>query len=138
SYFQKKSELQKKIFERVKELGMKAVVPVFSGIVPLELDARFPRANIYVDKGNRPIAILDLKDPLYVEIQKKYWEEYTLTYGKPDMPFCNFFHNAPVTFATGRMENEIERIGANLFTAFREQQNIIWNLEPFQMQSYFW
>ncbi|MBK7428700.1 MAG: alpha-N-acetylglucosaminidase C-terminal domain-containing protein [Saprospiraceae bacterium] len=138
SYFQKKSELQKKIFERVKELGMKTVVPVFSGVVPLELAERFPRANIYYNRGVRPLAILDLKDPLYVEIQNKYWEEYTLTYGKPDMPFCNFFQNPPASFITGSIETEVAKIGTNLHAAFKNQKEIIWNLEPFQLQSEFW
>jgi alpha-N-acetylglucosaminidase len=138
SYFQKKSELQKKIFERVKELGMKAVVPVFSGVVPLELAQRFPKANIYYNRGNRPMAILDLKDPLYVEIQNKFWAEYSNNYGKPDMPFCNFFHNPPANFVTGKIETEVTKIGANLYAAFKNQDEIIWNLEPFQVQSEFW
>lgn len=138
SYFQKKSELQKKIFERVKELGMKAVVPVFSGVVPIALEERLPKANIYINRDKRPVALLDLKDPLYVEIQHKYWAEYALTYGVPDIPFCNFFHNAPATFVTGRMETELEKIGANLFNALRNQREIIWNLEPFQQQINFW
>lgn len=138
SYFQKKSELQKKIFDRVKELGMNTVVPVFSGVVPNELIQRYPKANIYANRTNRPISLLDLKDPLYIEIQNKYWAEYTLTYGAPDIAFCNFFHNAPATFVTGRIENELEKIGANLYAALQNQREIIWNLEPFQLQSNFW
>ena len=87
SWLEHQEELQKRIVKRERELGMKPVLPAFSGHVPYELKKIYPNAVISklsswggFDSTYRS-SFLDPMDPLFPEIQKAFLEEQTRLYG---------------------------------------------------------
>jgi len=60
--------LQKQIVERMRNLGIVPVFPVFQGNMPTQMRKLFPYANI----SNTGVAWLDGNDPLFQTIQAKY------------------------------------------------------------------
>lgn len=76
-------KLQKKILERQRSLGMKPVLPAFTGHVPPGLDQKYPNAKINtVDwQGFPKTSVLDPNDPLFKEIGKRFITEQTKTFG---------------------------------------------------------
>lgn len=87
SWLDGQEKLQKKIVARERELGMKPVLPAFSGHVPAELTKVFPDAKITptsqwgdFDDEYRS-HFLDPMDSLFAKIQKLFLEEQTALYG---------------------------------------------------------
>ncbi|XP_010027872.2 alpha-N-acetylglucosaminidase isoform X1 [Eucalyptus grandis] len=83
--------LQKKILERMYELGMTPVLPAFSGNVPAALKDIFPSAKITrlgnwfsVESNPRWCCtyLLDATDPLFVEIGRAFIEQQLREYGR--------------------------------------------------------
>lgn len=87
SWIENQEELQKKITARERELGMKPVLPAFSGHVPYELKLLHPDSDIrslgqwagFPDEYH--CWFLDPMDPLYTEIQKRFLAEQERLYG---------------------------------------------------------
>lgn len=79
--------LQKKIVARERELGMKTVMPAFSGHVPKAIKRLFPEADIRSlgewagFKGKYSCWFLDPMDPLYARLQKRFLELQEEAYG---------------------------------------------------------
>jgi len=87
SWLDHQENLQKKIVSRERELGMKPVLPAFSGHVPYELKRLYPNARINkmsqwggFDTLYRS-SFLDPTDTLFRMIQKEYLDEQTKLYG---------------------------------------------------------
>lgn len=87
SWLDHQENLQKKIVSRERELGMKPVLPAFSGHVPYELKRVYPNAKINkmsqwggFDTLYRS-SFLDPTDTLFRMIQKEYLDEQTKLYG---------------------------------------------------------
>lgn len=77
-------DLQKKILDRERELGMTPVLPAFTGHVPPSFLSRFPTAHCKVTNwknGFNDTFILDPADPLFAEIGKKFLAEQTALFG---------------------------------------------------------
>jgi len=76
--------LQKKILTRERELGMKPVLPAFTGHVPAAFQKRFPAAKLKTTNwksGFGDTYILDANDPLFASIGKKFLEKQTAMLG---------------------------------------------------------
>ena len=77
-------DLQLKIVQRERELGMKTVLPAFTGHVPASFKKFFPEAKLkQTNWGNdfRDTYILDADDPLFAQIGKKFLEVQQAIYG---------------------------------------------------------
>jgi alpha-N-acetylglucosaminidase len=80
--------LQKKILARMRELGMEPVVPAFAGFVPPAFEKHNPSVGVKTMApwcgfdGDYRTHILSPKSPLFVEIGKKFIEEYRKEYGQ--------------------------------------------------------
>lgn len=87
SWLEHQAELQKKIVERERLLGMTPVLPAFAGHVPQELKRLFPEAKITRMSswgGFREAYrsyFLDPLDPLFSKIQKAFLKEQEKLYG---------------------------------------------------------
>ena len=87
SWLKNQKELQKKIVKRERELGMRPVLPAFSGHVPKVLKIKFPKAKIdqlsswggFADKYRS--FFLDPLDPLFKNIQHRFLAKQTDLYG---------------------------------------------------------
>ncbi len=76
--------LQKKIIARERALGMKPVLPAFTGHVPPSFKNKFPNAKLKTTNWTTGFAdtyILDAEDPLFAEIGKRFLQTQTKLYG---------------------------------------------------------
>lgn len=87
SWLEHQERLQKQIVDRERSLGMRPVLPAFSGHVPEALGKVYPEAKIsrmtkwggFDDKYRS--FFLDPMDPLFPKIQRAFIEEQTRLYG---------------------------------------------------------
>lgn len=86
-WIENQAALQSQIVARERELGMKPILPAFSGHVPALLKKYHPEANIHaVGDWNKfdekyQCSFLYANDPLFSQIQKRFLEEQTRLYG---------------------------------------------------------
>lgn len=92
-------DLQLKILKRERELGMKTVLPAFTGHVPASFKKFFPNAKLkQTNWGNdfEDTYILDSDDPLFAEIGKKFLEKQSEVYGTDHLYSADTFNeNTP-------------------------------------------
>lgn len=81
------AELQKKILQRERSLGMTPILPAFAGHVPAELaeshpDAKFSRVSYWGGFADEyRCTFLSPMDPLFAQIQKEFLDEQTAMFG---------------------------------------------------------
>lgn len=88
-------DLQQKILQRQRELGMKPVLPAFTGHVPASFKKYFPNARLkQTNWGNDfdDTYILDANDPLFAEIGKKFLEVQQQVYGTDHLYSADTFN----------------------------------------------
>ncbi len=88
-------ELQQKILNRQRALGMKPVLPAFTGHVPPSFQKLFPEAKLkQTNWGNgfEDTYILDANDPMFAEIGKKFIEAQTHIYGTDHLYSADTFN----------------------------------------------
>ena len=88
-------DLQQKILQRQRELGMKPVLPAFTGHVPASFKKHFPDAKLkQTNWGNdfEDTFILDADDPLFAEIGKKFLEVQKEIYGTDHLYSADTFN----------------------------------------------
>lgn len=96
SWYENQEKLQKKMLGRMKELGMKPVLPGYCGMMPHDAADKL---NLMVTEGGkwngylRP-ANLSSTDPHFDEIADIYYEELTKLYGKADYYSLDPFHES--------------------------------------------
>ncbi|MDF0486526.1 alpha-N-acetylglucosaminidase TIM-barrel domain-containing protein [Sphingomonas sp. H39-1-10] len=94
-WIEKKHRLQLRILARMRDLGMKPILPAFSGYVPKAFAERHPEARIYrmrAWEGFAPTYWLDPSDPLFATLAKRFTQLYTQTYGAGDYYLADAFN----------------------------------------------
>ncbi|MDE3237203.1 MAG: alpha-N-acetylglucosaminidase [Bacteroidota bacterium] len=87
--------LQKKILARERALGMKPVLPAFTGHVPAAFKERFPNAKLKAvnwKNGFGDTYILDTEDPLFAEIGKRFLRKQTELLGTDHLYSADTFN----------------------------------------------
>lgn len=95
SWMQRQKELQQKIIQQERALGMKPVLPAFTGHVPAAFKKKFPNAKLKATNWNNGFAdtyILDSEDPLFAEIGKKFLEAQTKLFGTDHLYSADTFN----------------------------------------------
>ncbi|MDJ1497025.1 alpha-N-acetylglucosaminidase [Cytophagaceae bacterium DM2B3-1] len=95
SWMQSHKELQQKIVARERELGMKPVLPAFTGHVPAAFRHRFPNAKLKATNWTNGFAdtyILDSEDPMFAEIGKKFLQKQTALFGTDHLYSADTFN----------------------------------------------
>jgi alpha-N-acetylglucosaminidase len=88
-------DLQQKILARERELGMKPVLPAFTGHVPASFKKFFPGANLKQTNWGNDFGdtyILDANDPLFAEIGRKFLEVQSEVYGTDHLYSADTFN----------------------------------------------
>lgn len=88
-------ELQKKILARERALGMKPVLPAFTGHVPASFKKKFPNAKLKATNWTNGFAdtyILDSEDPMFAMIGKKFLEKQTAMLGTDHLYSADTFN----------------------------------------------
>ena len=95
SWMKSHFELQKQILERQRALGMKPVLPAFTGHVPAAFRQKFPNAKLKATNWTNGFAdtyILDAEDPMFAEIGKKFLEKQTAMLGTDHLYSADTFN----------------------------------------------
>ncbi|MCF0065749.1 alpha-N-acetylglucosaminidase [Dyadobacter sp. LJ419] len=101
SWMESHKTLQQQIVKRERELGMKPVLPAFTGHVPAAFKKKFPKAQLKATNwtnGFGDTYILDSQDPMFAEIGKKFLDKQTKLYGTDHLYSADTFNeNEPPT-----------------------------------------
>jgi alpha-N-acetylglucosaminidase len=95
SWMQSHFELQKKIVARERALGMKPVLPAFTGHVPASFKERFPDAKLKTTNWKNGFAdtyILDSADPMFARIGKLFLQKQTALLGTDHLYSADTFN----------------------------------------------
>lgn len=118
-YMDQQVELQKKILNRMRELGMKPVLPGFYGIVPNDMIELFPDATIkeqgYWAGGFKRPAFLSPTDSLFKKMARIYYEEQKKLFGDIEFFSGDPFHEG------GKIKGiNLVEAGKNIVEGMRE------------------
>lgn len=110
-------KLQKKILARERSLGMKPILPAFTGHVPPSFSERFPDAK--VQKTNwegrfDDTYVLDPGDPMFKTIGNMFMEEQIRTYGTDHLYGADTFNEM---VPPDDSEEYLESIGAAVYNS---------------------
>jgi len=134
-------DLQKKILQRERELGMKPVLPAFTGHVPASFKKYFPNANLkQTNWGNDfdDTYILDANDPLFAEIGKKFLEVQQDTYGTDHLYSADTFNeNEPPSNDPDYLSELSKKVYEGMKSA---DSNAVWVMQGWLFYSHrdFW
>lgn len=105
SWMKSHMELEKKILQRERELGMKPVLPAFTGHVPAAFKKKFPGAKLKATNwknGFEDVYILDPEDSLFGIIGRKFIQAQTSLFGTNHLYSADTFNeNEPPSDDTG-------------------------------------
>ena len=147
SYLDKSVILQNKIIDKMKELGMKPVVPAFAGFVPTALKRMHPEAEIVnmepwagFEKGCGT-SILSPKSDLFQTIGKKFIEEYQKLFGRFHYYLADSFNEMKVPVTPENRYEELASYGKAVFQSINASDpDGIWVMQGwlFYADSAFW
>lgn len=147
SWINNNKELQKKILNRMRELGMKPVVPAFSGFVPKEF------ADVHKDANIIKLApwtgfdesfgtyILHPNSQYFREIGKQFIELYKKEYGEVSYYLADSFNELKVPVSEERRYEELADFGNAVYESIRAGDPAgIWVMQGwlFYNDSQFW
>ncbi|MDR7211693.1 alpha-N-acetylglucosaminidase [Flavobacterium piscis] len=124
-WINKKENVQKKILQKMRTLGMHPVVPAFSGYVPKAFAEKHPNSKISELKswsggGFESTYLLDPNDPLFKEIGKRFIEIYTKVYGKSDFYLADSFNEITPPVSEAHKYEELSDYGNTIFETINE------------------
>jgi len=99
SFMDKQEELQKKILERERSLGMTPVLPAFTGHVPPSFKEKFPNAKLKkIEWGRYHTYLLDPTDSLFQRIGSIFMQDQIKSFGTNHLYSADTFNeNTPPT-----------------------------------------
>ncbi len=141
SWINSHRELQKKILARMRSLGMKPVLPAFTGHVPKALAEKFPNAKIHkmnAWEGFDGTYILDPMDTLFIEIGKRFIRKQTEMYGTDHLYSADTFNEmdpvsgdseylAAVSKAVSQSMVEGDSLAVNVMQSWLFLHDKFWN-----------
>ncbi len=134
-------DLQVKILQRQRELGMKPVLPAFTGHVPTSFKKYFPNAKLKQTNWGNDFGdtfILDADDPLFAKIGKKFLEVQTAIFGTDHLYSADTFNeNEPPTDAPVYLSELSRKIFEGMKSA---DPNAVWVMQGWLFYSHrdFW
>lgn len=140
-FMKDQEDLQKKILARERSLGMKPVLPAFTGHVPPAFKKKFPDAKVKKtnwDAGFDDVYILEPEDPLFSKIGKEFIEEETKTFGTDHFYSSDTFNeNLPPTNDSTYLHTISKKIYQSMIDA---DPAAIWVMQGwmFHYQKDFW
>ncbi len=136
SYFIKSEALQKKILNRMRELGMHPVVPAFSGYVPEAIKRIYPDADIISMKpwsGFSPKDGTYMLSPLskhFAEIGKDFIKEYQKEYGQTHFYLADAFNEMTVPVNKENRYSQLTNFGKAIYNSILAgDSNGVWVMQ---------
>ncbi len=116
--------LEKKILARELELGMTPVASGFSGFVPVDFAKFHQGVKLFSPTswaGFDPTTFVDVRDPLFVEIGKKYIEKYHEEFGDGvHYWLCDTFNEQNPQFPDATKLADLKACGQAVYKAIHE------------------
>ena len=134
-------DLQKKILEAERAMGMKPVLPAFSGHVPPSFKEKFPTAKIKKTNwgaGFDDVYILDPADPMFESIGKTFIKAQTEGYGTDHLYSADTFNeNLPPTNDSTYLNDISKKVFKSMTSA---DPKAIWVMQGwmFHYQAAYW
>jgi alpha-N-acetylglucosaminidase len=134
-------ELQKKVLAAERAMGMKPVLPAFTGHVPPSFKEKFPAAKVKKTNwgaGFEDVYILDPSDPLFETIGKKFIEEQTKEYGTDHFYSADTFNeNLPPSNDSTYLNDISKKVFESMAAA---DPQAVWVMQGwmFHYQAAFW
>ncbi|MFT4205424.1 MAG: alpha-N-acetylglucosaminidase [Chitinophagaceae bacterium] len=118
NWMSRQRQLQQKILQRERELGMTPVLPAFTGHVPQSLRKHYPQAkikNTNWDAGFEDVCILDAEDPLFDTIGRLFLKKQTEIYGTNHLYSADTFNeNVPPSNDSSYLDGITKKIYATM------------------------
>lgn len=135
SWIDRHAELGKKIIDRELELGMQPIQQGFSGYVPRDLKAKYPRASIRTQPswcGFRGVAQLDPTDTLFQVIGRDFLEEQKRLYGAHGVYAADPFHESAPPINTPEY---LTSVGQSIHRLFRNfDPDAVWAMQAWSLR----
>jgi alpha-N-acetylglucosaminidase len=136
SWIDSQELLQKKILNRLKELGMTPIVPTFSGFVPEAFQRRFPVERVSEHRhwsslpdSDRTFALVP-GSPMFQEIGKRFIEEYRRTFGPAKYYLADSFNELDVPVTPEHRYEELAAYGDAVFQSIhRADPDGVWVMQ---------
>lgn len=130
SWIESHKDLQIKILQRQRELGMKPVLPAFTGHVPPAFRKKFPNAKLKSTNWKNGFAdtyILDAEDPQFALIGKKFLEVQTRLYGTDHLYSADTFNENEPPSSDSLF---LSRLSARIYDGMRQADTAaIWVMQ---------
>lgn len=117
SWIRRSRDLQLRILERARALGMTPVLPAFAGYVPKAFATRHAQARIHKMVpwgGFHETYWLEPTDPLFADLQRRFLTLYTATFGDGTYYLADAFNEMKPPVGTDRFA-DLARYGRALF-----------------------
>jgi alpha-N-acetylglucosaminidase len=141
SWMKSHAELEQKILQRERNLGMKPVLPAFTGHVPASFAKKYPNAKLKKVSWNGDFAdtyILDPEDPMFRQIGKTFLEKQTEIFGTDHLYSADTFNeNRPPSNDSAYLA----KIGSTVFESMKQvDPKAIWVMQGwlFYSDQQFW
>jgi alpha-N-acetylglucosaminidase len=118
SWLEGQAELEKKILAAEKGLGMTPVVSGFSGFVPVDFGRYNQKVKLLSPTswgGFEPTKFVDVRDPMFVEIGKRYIEEYRKEFGDVQYYLCDTFNEQNPQFPAATKLQDLAACGKAVY-----------------------
>lgn len=147
SWIERDKVLQQKIIGRMKHLGMRPIVPAFSGHVPPYFEQLYPESKTYRLENwgglesEKASILLDPKDPMFTNIGRLFLERYESAYGKADLFLADSFNEMLPPVSEDNKIEELSEYGEAIYRSIKEYDpTATWVVQgwTFGHQSAFW
>lgn len=147
SWIDAQEQLQKRILGRMRELGMKPIVPAFSGFVPPAFRMKYPNEpvfeNVHWSGLSEDVKTLALTPgtPAFKDIGERFIKEYRRTFGPCRHYLADTFNELDVPVSSASRYDELAGYGAAVYeTITRGDPDGVWVMQGwlFNDRTAFW
>ena len=120
SWISAQAALQKQILIRERDLQMTPVTPAFSGFVPPAFRQSHPNAKIIESSawaGFDSTLLLNPRDPMYLEIGRKFVQEYTKEFGTSHLYLADVYNEMTPKLPAETKFADLEATGDSVYKA---------------------
>ena len=151
-WIDEKRILQRRILDRMRDLGMKPVAPAFAGFVPQGFKRVNPTAGTFtrlwlpeefktIPRSTRTFILHPGERELYQQIGKEFIEGYKAEYGEVEYYLADTFNELAVPVREEHRYEDLERFGRTVFESIQAgDPNGTWVMQGwlFVYDSHFW
>jgi alpha-N-acetylglucosaminidase len=120
-WIDRKCDLQRKILDRMRELGMSPVVPAFAGFIPEAFKRLYPQAKVFTElwtsqtpRQSKSLILDPGQADLYKEIGARFIREYKREFGPVEYYLADTFNEMSVPVGS-RPEEDLRRFARSVY-----------------------